>query len=64
MVPSLIFWAILLSVWIFYAMFAIGMSEMKGQNEKFITLVTLLAILTSRFFFVYSIIFLHFRFLF
>lgn len=49
MVPSLIFWGILLSIWIFYAMFAVGTSEMKGQNEKFILLLVSLAILTSMF---------------
>lgn len=49
MVPSLIFWGVLLSVWIFYAMFAVGTSGMKGDNDKFITLLTLLAVLTSVF---------------
>lgn len=47
MVPSLIIWALILSVWIFYAMFAVGTSEMKGNDERFITLITLLALLTS-----------------
>lgn len=49
MMPSVIFWGILLSVWIFYAMFAVGTSEMKGQNEKFVLLVGFLATLTSTF---------------
>lgn len=51
MIPSLVFWGILLSFWIFYVMFEVGTSGMKSHHDLLIASLTLLAVLTSSFIF-------------